>query len=108
MMPAFCKGQIRKDVYKRQTPATAFAPSNPIHAISVILYKVPKNEDAIIGIASFVNDFKIGPFVKFPSKNTFPLHFPVTTHRNSVFPVRSTSKQTQRPLSTCHVFHTLR
>ena len=29
--------------------------------------RVPKNDDAIIGIASFVKVFKIGPFVKFPS-----------------------------------------
>ena len=35
--------------------------------MSVILYNVPKNDDAIIGIASFVNVFKIGPLVKFPS-----------------------------------------
>ena len=66
------------------TPATAFAPSNPIHAISVILYKVPKNEDAIIGIASFVNDFKIGPFVKFPSTNTFSYIF-LSQHTITLF-----------------------
>ena len=53
-------------------PATAFAPRSPIHAISVILYKVARKEDAIIGIASFVNVFKIGPLVKFPSTLLFP------------------------------------
>ena len=34
---------------------------------TALSYKVPRKEDAIIGIASFVNVFKIGPLVKFPS-----------------------------------------
>ena len=59
------------------TPATALAPSSPIHAISVILYNVPRNDDAIIGIASFVNVFKIGPFVKFPSIQSLLIPFPL-------------------------------
>ena len=50
------------------TPATAFDPSSPIHAISVILYNVAKNDDAMIGIASFIRDLRIGPFVKLLSK----------------------------------------
>ena len=54
------------------TPATAFDPRSPIHAMSVMLYNVPKNDDAMIGTASFVSVFKIGPFVKFPS-NYFSL-----------------------------------
>lgn len=40
--------------------------------MSVILYRVPRNDDAIIGIASFVSVFKIGPLVKFPSTLLFP------------------------------------
>ena len=36
------------------------------------VYNVPKNDDAMIGTASFVSVFKIGPFVKFPS-NYFSL-----------------------------------
>ena len=57
------------------TPATAFDPRSPIHAMSVILYNVPRNDDAMIGIASFVSVFKIGPFVKFPSISFYnPFH----------------------------------
>ena len=48
------------------TPATAFEPSMPIHAISVMLYRVPMNDDAMIGSASFTSVFMIGPFVKLP------------------------------------------
>ena len=36
-------------------------------AMSVMLYKVPRNDDAMIGTASFVSVFRIGSFVKFPS-----------------------------------------
>ncbi len=48
------------------TPATAFEPSMPIQAISVMLYRVPINDDAMIGSASFTSVFMIGPFVKLP------------------------------------------
>ena len=60
-----CENQV--NMPPTPTPATAFEPNSPIHAISVMLYKVPRNDDAMIGIASFVSVFKIGPFVKFPS-----------------------------------------
>ena len=36
------------------TPATAFEPSMPIHAMSVMLYAADKNADAIIGNANFI------------------------------------------------------
>ena len=46
------------------TPATAFAPSSPIHAISIILYAVPSMEEIMIGSASSARVFRIGPEVR--------------------------------------------
>jgi len=60
-----CESQV--NIPPTPTPATAFEPSRPIQAMSVMLYKVPRNDDAMIGTASFVSVFRIGPFVKFPS-----------------------------------------